>query len=121
MEYRHSRPLDTGSYDTQGLCDGLSVRMHNYPELEVTGTKEAQIDWERLVSPLYQHEGGLGPKYGFMMMSMPECLPDRFQTVSYANEFAFLYDGVFTLLLKSHLIMDRYCRRFLERSSPGRE
>jgi hypothetical protein len=62
------------------------------------GTLEAQKDWENLVCPLQEHKGGLGPNYGFMTVSMPECLPERFEIVSYANEFAFLYDGILTLI-----------------------
>ncbi|KAK7972508.1 geranylgeranyl diphosphate synthase [Apiospora saccharicola] len=31
-----------------------------------------------------------------MAVSLPECLPDRFEIVSYANEFAFLHDGAET-------------------------
>jgi hypothetical protein len=29
-----------------------------------------------------------------MQVTVPECLPERLETISYANEFAFLYDGI---------------------------
>lgn len=100
MEYQFSSVLSKSTYDTEGLCDGIPVRHHNYPDLEIRGTIEAQRNWARLVAPLENHKGGLGLRYNFMAISMPECIPDRFSIVSYANEFAFLYDGVFLSKLK---------------------
>ena len=93
MEYRFSTILPQETYSTDGLCDGLPVRVHGWAAAETSGTLEAQNDWKRFVSPLQHHHGGLGPSFGFMTVSMPECLPERFELVSYANEFAFLYDG----------------------------
>ena len=62
------------------------------PEIEDRGTLQAQKDWSRLVSPIGFYNGGLGPEYNFIQMIMPECRPERLEIVSYANEFAFLYD-----------------------------
>ena len=100
MEYQFSSLISESAYETEGLCDGIPVRRHNYPDLETTGTIQAQRDWARLVAPLENHNGGLGPRYNFMAISMPECIPARFSIVSYANEFAFLYDGVFRSIRK---------------------
>ncbi|KAF2866567.1 isoprenoid synthase domain-containing protein [Massariosphaeria phaeospora] len=92
MEYQHSVRLLPGQYQTEGLCDGLSVRKHVAEDLEEIGTFNAQEDWRNLVAPMSNYKGGLGPKHSFMAVSLPECLPDRFEIVSYANEFAFLHD-----------------------------
>jgi hypothetical protein len=100
MEYQFSSLLSESTYDTEGLCDGIPVRHHNYPDLKMRGTIEAQTDWARLVAPIENHKGGLSPRYNFMAISMPEYIPDRFGIVSYANELAFLYDGVFPSTLK---------------------
>ncbi|KAF2105873.1 fusicoccadiene synthase [Lophiotrema nucula] len=94
MMYQFSTLVDEHKYDADGLCDGIPVRVHNKPEIEVAGTLDAQDDWEKLVFPLVDHHGGRGPRFGFMAVSMPECLPERFHIVSYANEFAFLYDDL---------------------------
>jgi hypothetical protein len=81
-------------YETQGLCDGLPIRKHVAPHAEEIGSFRAQEDWNRLVSPISNFNGGLGPIHSFMAVSLPECLPERFEVVSYANEFAFLHDGM---------------------------
>jgi hypothetical protein len=94
MEYNYSYILDPALYDTDGLCDGLLVRKHVAEDLEEIGTFRAQQDWRAMVAPLSNYKGGLGPRHSFMAVSMPECLPDRFEIVSYANEFAFLHDGM---------------------------
>lgn len=39
------------------------------------------------------YKGGLSHPYSFVGATVPECLPDRFELLSYANEYAFLYDG----------------------------
>lgn len=94
MEYHYSDLLEPSQYETNGLCDELPVRKHVAEDLEEIGTFKAQEDWRGLVAPLLSHyKGGLGPKHSFMAVSLPECLPERFEIVSYANEFAFLHDG----------------------------
>lgn len=94
MEYQYSNILHPSQNDTDGLCDGLMVRKHVAEDLEEIGTFKAQADWRDLVAPLRNYKGGLGPKHSFMAVSLPECLPERFEIVSYANEFAFLHDGM---------------------------
>lgn len=93
MEYHHSDLLPPSQYETNGLCDGLPVRKHVAEDLEEIGTFKAQEDWRSMVAPLSHYKGGLGPKHSFMAVSLPECLPERFEIVCYANEFAFLHDG----------------------------
>ncbi|KAI1335897.1 terpenoid synthase [Xylariaceae sp. FL0016] len=98
MEYRYSYLLILPGNDTDGLCDGLPVRKHVAEDLEEIGTFKAQEDWNDLVAPISEYKGGLGPKHSFMAVSLPECLPERFEIVSYANEFAFLHDDVTDIL-----------------------
>lgn len=106
MEYQYSYPLHPTQDETEGLCDGLLVRKHMAQDLEEVGTFKAQEDWKKLVAPIPKYRGGLGPQHSFMAVSLPECLPDRFEIVSYANEFAFLHDGTFegpNMSYKSHI------------------
>ncbi|KAK7743724.1 hypothetical protein SLS62_010455 [Diatrype stigma] len=98
MEYQYSTILQLPEYETDGLCDGLPVRKHVAEDLEEVGAFKAQEDWRDLVAPISKYRGGLGPKHSFMAVSLPECLPDRFEIVSYANEFAFLHDDVTDIL-----------------------
>ena len=93
MEYKYSTIVDPSTYETEGLCDGIPLRLHMYPDLEDVGTFRAQEDWKSFVHPVDNYRGGLGPKYSFMAVSVPECLPERLEIISYANEFAFLHDG----------------------------
>ena len=99
MEYLFSTLMDTSAYETEGLCDGLPLRVHNDPLQEEIGTIRAQEDWSRLVSPLSYYAGGLAAQHSFMAMSVPECIPERLEIISYANEFAFLHDGTPFLFL----------------------
>jgi hypothetical protein len=94
MQYEFSNLLETSQYETDGLCDGIPVRKHIAEDLEEVGAFKAQEDWRKLVAPLSNYKGGLGPSHNFMAVSLPECLPERFEVVSYANEFAFLHDGI---------------------------
>lgn len=93
MEFRYSTVVDPSTYETEGLCEGIPLRVHAYPDLEEIGALRAQEDWRRLVGPVEDFRGGLGPKYSFMAVNLPECLPDRLEILSYVNEFAFIYDG----------------------------
>jgi hypothetical protein len=94
MEYRYSDLLDPSEYETDGLCDGLPVRKHVAADLEEIGAFKAQEDWRDLVGPLSNHKGTLGPKFNALAVCLPECLPDRLEILAYANEFAFLHDGM---------------------------
>ena len=80
-------------YQTQGLCNCVTLRKHQEPDKEKKGALRAQKDWSKLVSPVGIYKGGLGPEYSFVQVTIPECRPERLEIVSYANEFAFLYDG----------------------------
>ncbi len=93
MEYRFSNVVDPSTYETQGLCNGVSLRKHQEPEKENEGCLRAQQDWSKLVSPVGMYKGALGPDYNFVQVTVPECLPERLEILSYANEFLFLYDG----------------------------
>ncbi|KAF2708718.1 terpenoid synthase [Pleomassaria siparia CBS 279.74] len=94
MEYQYSKILSPSEYRTDGLCDGIEVRKNIAADLEEIGTIQAQEDWSNLVERLEGYKGGLGPMHSFMAVSLPECLPERFEIVCYANEFAFLHDDM---------------------------
>lgn len=93
MEYKFSKPIDPLSYETQGLCGNFPLRQHKHSHVEDAAISRAQDDWKRLVGPLSDYRGGLGPRFSFIQVTVPECIPDRLDVISYANEFAFLYDG----------------------------
>lgn len=96
MEYRYSKEVDLGTYGpTHGLAEGIPLRVHKDAFKETDGTLRAQKDWSENVSPLHEYKGGLGERFSLMSVAVPECLPDRLEAISYANEFAFLYDGRF--------------------------
>ena len=93
MEFRYSKLVNPSEYSTEGLCDGVPLRIHNDTIEEDVGALRCQQDWIKFVSPLNKFKGGLHAKTSFMSVTVPECFPERLQIVSYANEFAFLYDG----------------------------
>jgi hypothetical protein len=93
MEYKYSTIVDPLTYETEALCHGIPLRVHTYPGRADVGALRAQEDWKRFVGPLGHYNGSLGPEYSFMAVSVPECLPERLEIVSYANEFAFLHGG----------------------------
>jgi hypothetical protein len=37
------------------------------------------------------HHEGLGPSFSFVRATVPQCLPERLEIMSYANEHAFFY------------------------------
>jgi hypothetical protein len=96
MEYKFSTVVDPKDYVTEGLCEGIPLRVHRNPGLEDIGTLRAQEDWRKYVGPVKDYRDGLGPRWSFMAISVPECLPERLEIISYANEFAFLHDGAYT-------------------------
>lgn len=93
MEFIYSFEIDPDAYETHGLADGVPLRMHKDTNSEFQGIARAQKDWSNHVSPIEGYNGGIGDPYSFISVTVPECLPDRLEIISYANEFAFLYDG----------------------------
>lgn len=95
MKYHYSHLIDPSSYPTQGLCDGIPLRCHRNSDIDELGTIRLRRDWQTHVGPLPNStHGGLGPDYNFTAVTIPECLPDRLEIVSYAMEFAFLHDNL---------------------------
>ncbi|KAK8001763.1 terpenoid synthase, partial [Apiospora marii] len=94
MEYKYSSVVDPSTYETHGLCDGIPLRCHHQPELEEIETLRCQEDWRRWVGNLGFYKGGLGPKWNFMAITVPECVPNRLGVLGYANELAFLHDDI---------------------------
>ncbi|RAK82731.1 terpene synthase family protein [Aspergillus fijiensis CBS 313.89] len=92
MKYQFSYLEEPNAYDDRGLANGIPLRVHRDGYRETKGALRAQADWNRLVGPIDRYHGGLGPRYSFMQVTVPECLPERLEVISYANEFAFLYD-----------------------------
>ncbi|KAL7929436.1 isoprenoid synthase domain-containing protein [Trichoderma chlorosporum] len=92
MEYRYSEIIDPNVYETHGLANGIALRGHKEPMKEIRGARRAQIDWSIHVKPLGDYKGGLGQRFSFMQVTVPECLPERLEIISYANEYAFIYD-----------------------------
>ncbi|CAF9915918.1 MAG: hypothetical protein GOMPHAMPRED_000894 [Gomphillus americanus] len=92
MEYKYSYIVDPSEYETHGLCDGIPLRCHYQPELEEIETLRCQENWREWVGPLGFYKGGLGPRWNFMAITVPECLPERLGVIGYANELAFLHD-----------------------------
>ncbi|KAK3345873.1 isoprenoid synthase domain-containing protein [Lasiosphaeria hispida] len=97
MEFRYSSVLDPSIYDTatQGLLDGVQIRVHKGRVLDDLGIIRAQKDWREHVSPLNGYRGCLHPGHSYVTILVPECLPDRLEIMGYATEFAFLQDDVF--------------------------
>lgn len=94
MEFRYSEHIDSKMYETHGLCDGIELRIHKDPHGEIKGALRCQRDWAKLVAPVNQpFWGTLGDPYSFVRVTIPETLPERLEILSYANEFAFIYDG----------------------------
>ena len=93
MEFEHSQMVDRERYQTDGLCEGIDLRINNDPNGEIAGARRCQQDWSRLVGGLHDYHGTLGNPFSFMRVAVPETLPGRLEVLSYANEFAFLFDG----------------------------
>ncbi|KAI7786173.1 hypothetical protein LA080_004557 [Diaporthe eres] len=66
--------------------------MHKDAVKEAKGALRAQRDWSQHISPVDGYLGGLGDPYSFIRVTVPECCPERLEIISYANEYAFLYD-----------------------------
>nr|7VTA_A Chain A, TvTS cyclase domain [Talaromyces verruculosus]7VTB_A Chain A, TvTS cyclase domain [Talaromyces verruculosus] len=94
MDFKYSRELKLESLDALNLTEGIPLRVNENIDLEFRGIERAHSDWERYVGKLNGFHGGRGPQFGFVSACIPECLPERMETVSYANEFAFLHDDM---------------------------
>ncbi|KAI1189732.1 fusicoccadiene synthase [Nemania serpens] len=92
MEFNYSQEVDPSVYETRGLNEGIPLRIHKDQHLEFKGALRAQRDWTKHVRNVDGYKGGLGDPFTFICVTVPECLPDRLELISYANEFAFLYD-----------------------------
>lgn len=103
MEYQYSEEIDQDLYDLQGLGIGVPLRMHKDFVKEIEGTLRLQRDWNKYISQVDGYNGGLGHRFHFMSATIPECLPDRLEVISYANEFAFLYDGNRSITIRNSL------------------
>ncbi|KAH8786022.1 fusicoccadiene synthase [Diaporthe sp. PMI_573] len=94
MEFKYSEVVDPSTYHTEGLCDGIDVRRNKYTFLEDRGAIRAHEDWHKHIAPCRKYRGTLGPRFSFISVAVPECIPERLEVISYANEFAFLHDDV---------------------------
>ncbi|KAJ5808864.1 geranylgeranyl diphosphate synthase [Penicillium riverlandense] len=120
MEFKYSTVVDPTTYKTHGLCDGIPLRCHESPELEEIETLRCQEDWRDWVGPLGFYKGGLGPRWNFMAITVPECLPERLGVLGYANELAFLHDDVTDVADYGDLHNDDLKAAFEEAASTGR-
>ncbi|KAG8158274.1 hypothetical protein KVR01_012035 [Diaporthe batatas] len=94
MEFNYSEIVDPSSFDTEGLCERIDVRMSKFTNLEDRGAIRAHEDWNKHIGPCREYKGTLGPRFSFISVAIPECIPERLEVVAYANEFAFLHDDV---------------------------
>lgn len=105
MDFKHSDVMAPGTYRDDGLADGIPLRMHKDPYSEISGSLRAQKDWNSSVSPVRNYQGGLGFPYSFIRATIPECIPERLEIISYANEYAFLYDGMERHVTGNHQLL----------------
>ncbi|POS74342.1 hypothetical protein DHEL01_v207267 [Diaporthe helianthi] len=94
MEFNYSEVVAPSDYDSEGLCEGIDVRMSKFTTLEDRGAIRAHEDWNKHIGPCREYRGTLGPRFSFISVAIPECIPERLEVVAYANEFAFLHDDV---------------------------
>jgi hypothetical protein len=94
MEYQYSTIVDPATYETEGLCEGIPLRIHQSQEAEDLGAIRAQEDWREHVADLGFTRASLGPQYNFLSVAFPEMLPDRMEVLAYFDEFIFLHDDV---------------------------
>lgn len=110
MQFRFSDVVDPTTYETEGLCDGIPLRKAKETLKENLGAVRLQKDWNKHVGPLRHYRGGMGPVFNVIQVTIPECLPDRVETLTYSTEFTFLYDGIHLSL--HHLIVLIPYRRY---------
>lgn len=102
MDPQYSIKLDLAEYDPDNLCPGIDLRLHVAADLEDIGIFRCQEDWRRLVGPLENpFKGPMGPRFSFISITVPDCLPERLEITSYALEFAFHQDSTY-----NHHLMD---------------
>nr|A2PZA5.1 RecName: Full=Fusicoccadiene synthase; Short=FS; AltName: Full=Fusicoccin A biosynthetic gene clusters protein 1; AltName: Full=PaDC4:GGS; Includes: RecName: Full=Fusicocca-2,10(14)-diene synthase; AltName: Full=Diterpene cyclase 4; Short=DC 4; Includes: RecName: Full=Geranylgeranyl diphosphate synthase; Short=GGDP synthase; Short=GGS [Diaporthe amygdali]BAF45924.1 fusicoccadiene synthase [Diaporthe amygdali]BAF45925.1 fusicoccadiene synthase [Diaporthe amygdali] len=94
MEFKYSEVVEPSTYYTEGLCEGIDVRKSKFTTLEDRGAIRAHEDWNKHIGPCGEYRGTLGPRFSFISVAVPECIPERLEVISYANEFAFLHDDV---------------------------
>ncbi|KAL8948519.1 MAG: hypothetical protein Q9222_005300 [Ikaeria aurantiellina] len=95
MEFQYSEYIAPTFYETDGLCDGIPLRRHKDPMGEVKGAIRCQKMWSKLIEPVRNYKGTLGDPFSFVRVTIPESLSERLEIISFANEFAFLYDDTF--------------------------
>ncbi|CAI7646058.1 unnamed protein product [Penicillium glandicola] len=120
MEFKYSTVIDPTTYETHSLCDGIDLRCHESPELEEIETLRCQENWREWVGPLGFYKGGLGPRWNFMAITVPECLPERLGVLGYANELAFLHDDITDVADYGDIHNDDLKAAFEEAASTGR-
>ncbi|KAH7048409.1 isoprenoid synthase domain-containing protein [Macrophomina phaseolina] len=124
MQLLYSKLVDPSEYDMDGISSPeLDLRISKYADFEEIGTIRAQEDWRKYVGPVEPYyRGGLGPKYNFMAIAVPECLPERLEIISYANEFAFLYDDMVDNVSKEEgdKLNDQLMAAFQEAATTGK-
>ncbi len=92
MEFRYSDVVDPSTYDVQGLCDGIPVRVHRDRLVEDAAIIRVQQDLRGNAKLL---PVGLHSEYSVVSVMIPECLPDRLYATAYADELCFLKDDIF--------------------------
>ena len=93
MNFRFSDLIESSTYETEGLCNGIPLRKQKETSQENSGALRAQGDWAKRMGPLNHYKGSLGPDFNFIQVTVPKCLPDRLEILVYANGFGCLYDG----------------------------
>jgi hypothetical protein len=94
MDYRYSTVVNPSTYQTEGLCDGIPLRVRRGQEVEDLGAIRAQEDWTKHVGPVGFVKASLGPEYNFLSVAFPEMLPGRMEVLAYFNELIFLHDDI---------------------------
>lgn len=112
MKYEYSTVVDPSTYNDFGFCGAIPVRDSKYGYLADKGSRRAQDDWNRFVGKISNFGGCMCPQFNMTSVTIPECLPDRLEVIAYANEFAFLQDGMSILTNMVALTLIRYrCNR----------
>nr|POE90124.1 fusicoccadiene synthase [Quercus suber] len=93
IDFSASELVEPTTYETHGLCEGIPLRSHKDSLAEIRGAIRCQRDWSKLVCPVRNYKGTIGTPFSFVRVTIPETLPGRLELCSYANEYAFLYDG----------------------------
>jgi hypothetical protein len=93
MNFQFSHALCPSEYETADIYQGITVRRHKTWTNEDVESLRAQDAWKLLVGSTKKFYGNLASLYSFMQLTVPECLPERLEIISYINEFAFLHDG----------------------------